>query len=300
MFNRSQNGLDAILKRPEKRPPPPWWQQLLSSPLQTLAEALHILRPVKARQHPKPICIVCISDTHNFKPSVPDGDVLIHAGDLTQAGTVEELEEMLEWLKSLPHAHKIVIAGNHDHALLSPDKDKLNWGEIIYLQNANTKISFPNGRSINFYGHPWTLKHGSQAFEYRPHADTWTSHYPQEVDVFITHTPPKYHLDLDNYGADYLLRELWRIRPRLHVFGHIHGGYGQQVLTYDDFEACYEDIRRGSGGWRTLLRMVYRFAVFICSSTAVRESVPRTILVNAAHVGGVRDSLRREAIKVYI
>ena len=294
------DGLDALLKRPEKREEPPMWQQFFASPLKTLAETLYSLRPIQARRHPHPISIVCISDTHNSKPSVPDGDVLVHAGDLTQTGTFEELEETLEWLRLLPHAHKIVIAGNHDFVLQSKDKDRLTWGDIIYLQDKDTKIDFQNGRSINFYGNPWTRKHGNWAFQYQPHEDTWTNYSPQEVDVFVTHMPPKYHLDLDGYGENLLLNELWRIRPRLHVFGHIHGGYGQDVLTYDDFEASYEKIRRGSSGWGALLKMWYRYVVYFCSSTAVKDSIPRTILVNAAHVGGLRDNLRREAIVVYI
>lgn len=61
--------------------------------------------------------LVCISDTHSMHrriPEVPDGDVLVHAGDSLGQGTLENIEELNEWLGTLPHRHKIVIAGNHD------------------------------------------------------------------------------------------------------------------------------------------------------------------------------------------
>ena len=60
--------------------------------------------------------LVLISDTHGLhsKVSVPDGDILIHAGDLTNVGKAMEIAEAGEWLRSLPHKHKVVIAGNHE------------------------------------------------------------------------------------------------------------------------------------------------------------------------------------------
>ena len=58
--------------------------------------------------------IVCISDTHCAEIDVPDGDILLHAGDLTYMGKPDELRVVMDWLSSLPHKHKIFIAGNHD------------------------------------------------------------------------------------------------------------------------------------------------------------------------------------------
>jgi hypothetical protein len=77
----------------------------------------------------KRISVVCISDTHNTKPSLPDGDLLLHAGDLTQYGLFDELQAQLDWLNAQPHQHKIIIAGNHDLILdevfvrLHPDRE---------------------------------------------------------------------------------------------------------------------------------------------------------------------------------
>ena len=57
--------------------------------------------------------IVAISDTHGLHGSltIPDGDLLIHAGDLTRHGTLNDVQEFNYFLGSLPHPHKIVIAG---------------------------------------------------------------------------------------------------------------------------------------------------------------------------------------------
>ena len=60
--------------------------------------------------------IVLVSDTHGLHDSirVPHGDLLIHAGDLSASGTGHEVAAAAKWLGSLPHRHKIAIAGNHD------------------------------------------------------------------------------------------------------------------------------------------------------------------------------------------
>lgn len=55
--------------------------------------------------------IVCISDTHNNTPKLPPGDVLIHAGDLTNQGSYDELERTVAWLEKAPFEVKIVVAG---------------------------------------------------------------------------------------------------------------------------------------------------------------------------------------------
>ena len=297
---RSNYGLDAILQRPEKRPTPPWWDLIFSNPIRGLAQLLYGARSIQPRDHANPIAVVCISDTHNHKPQIPDGDLLLHAGDLTQTGTLQEISEMLAWLRSLPHPHKVIVAGNHDFALKSEDRDKLDWGDIIYLQQSSTSIKFKNDRILNIHGSPWSPKLCFRAFEYTPHPDLWTDSSPLEADVFISHAPPRYHLDVDGYGEERLLRELWRIRPRLHIFGHIHGGYGSEVLGYDNFTAAYESIRRKTGGIGALFKMLYLYLGYLLSSEATRDAISRTTLVNAAIVGGLRDDQRREPITVYI
>ena len=59
--------------------------------------------------------VVCVSDTHNQTSNIniPDGDILIHAGDFSEAGHISEVKSFNKWLGTLPHKHKIVIAGKY-------------------------------------------------------------------------------------------------------------------------------------------------------------------------------------------
>lgn len=59
---------------------------------------------------------VCVSDTHNASPTngafkLPKGDVLIHAGDLTNQGTYAEIRKTLDWIQAADFEVKIVVAG---------------------------------------------------------------------------------------------------------------------------------------------------------------------------------------------
>jgi len=208
--------------------------------------------------------IVCISDTHTNTFPIPDGDVLIHAGDLTNKGTVAELQAQIDWLSSLPHQYKIAIAGNHDTYLdarsrktLSTEEqvEELDWKDIRYLQHGGTTLKFVNGREIVVYGAPQIPKCGGSnfAFQYDRGLDAWTGTLPKRVDVLVTHTPPKYHMDLCSpwLGCEYLLKEVWRVRPALHIFGHVHAGAGREVLQWDDMQEIYEQSmsKRGAKGF---------------------------------------------------
>lgn len=110
------------------------------------------------------IRFVCISDTHNARPSIPPGDVLIHAGDLTKGGTIDELLAAVDWIGSLAHPIKIVVAGNHDKALDAKyrasellDAPNVDWNSlgIIYLEHAATEITV-RGRTLTVFGSPYT------------------------------------------------------------------------------------------------------------------------------------------------
>ncbi len=58
-----------------------------------------------------------ISDTHSLHdrlPTIGAGDVLIHCGDFTGRGTLDDTLNFAEFMAAQPFTHKIVIAGNHD------------------------------------------------------------------------------------------------------------------------------------------------------------------------------------------
>ncbi|OAQ73058.1 metallophosphoesterase domain-containing protein [Pochonia chlamydosporia 170] len=259
-----------------------------------------------------PVTVVCISDTHNTYPEVPDGYVLVHAGDLSKSGTFEQIQETLTWLNSLPHEHKIVVAGNHD-ILLDPTLDiqnpnidaeslraKLNWGNIIYLQDTATDITCSNGRKLKIYGSPKSKDFGSpnQAFQYPASQDVWHRSIPSRADILVTHCPPRAHLDILSVGCNYLLKELWRARPRLHVFGHCHDGHGTQQLPFDDFQNNYEQIVINNGGIRRLLWM-FEDLVRSWRKHQPGPPLPWTHLVNAASADGFFHK-RKPVIKVVI
>lgn len=62
--------------------------------------------------------VVAISDTHSLQSGmrydIPNGDIFIHAGDFTRCGGKDEILEFNQFLETLPHKHKLVIAGNHE------------------------------------------------------------------------------------------------------------------------------------------------------------------------------------------
>lgn len=177
--------------------------------------------------------IVCISDTHNRHAKhpiiVPDGDVLIHAGDATMQGTLPEIKFFSDWLRALPHKHKIFVAGNHDWGFQMDRKRSLSalpYG-VHYLEDSGCEID-----GVTFWGSPWQPWFASWAFNL-PRGDALRKHWdliPNGVDVLITHSPPLGVMDYvdrgENVGCEDMLAAVEAVRPRLHVFGHIHACYG--------------------------------------------------------------------------
>ena len=185
---------------------PGLWQLFRAQPYVFLARTLYSWhKPILAMPLTSPVAVVCISDTHNTQIGVPDGDILIHAGDLTQSGSFQELQDALGWLCALPHPTKIVIAGNHELLIDSAWDDlsgqaaskraQLDWGDIIYLENNEVTISCPNGRQLRVYGSPYSTRHGNWAFQYPRNQDVWAGSVPDGIDVLITHSPPFAHLE---------------------------------------------------------------------------------------------------------
>ncbi len=179
--------------------------------------------------------IVCISDTHNCNEQikVPDGDILIHAGDATITGRVDEIVLFNSWFAKLPHKHKIFVAGNHDWLFETNNKYArgLLSDEIIYLQDSSVEIE-----GLKFYGSPWQPRFFDWAFNLMRGAELaekWKL-IPDDMDILITHGPPNGILDevprkyfVENTGCEELRKRVEQIKPKLHVFGHIHRGYGQ-------------------------------------------------------------------------
>ncbi|KAF5373200.1 hypothetical protein D9757_010556 [Collybiopsis confluens] len=207
---------------------------------------------------------VCISDTHTRSFPVPDGDVLLHSGDLTKLGYVNEFQQTMEWIDKLPHKTKIIIAGNHDLPLHSEwfkgvfeswrrgnnhsvEKEyqsiiKLMKGKearkanVVYLQDEEYSFKVKeDGRTWSVYGSPWSPEFGGWAFGYeREEAPALISRIPK-TDILLTHGPPHDIFDRtirgDKPGCSALREalEAGQLRPRLHLFGHIHEAHGAHI-----------------------------------------------------------------------
>lgn len=174
--------------------------------------------------------IVCLSDTHDRhdRLEVPDGDVLLHAGDFTGSGTEAQVAAFGAFLAGLPHREKVVIAGNHDFLFeREPERARELLGDVTYLQDAGADVA-----GLSVWGSPWQPWFFDWAFNLprgAPLAERWAL-VPDGVDVLVTHGPAHGILDTTHggqrVGCEELARARARIRPRLHVFGHIHESYG--------------------------------------------------------------------------
>jgi Icc-related predicted phosphoesterase len=174
--------------------------------------------------------LVCLSDLHSLKPAcpIPEGDVLVIAGDICGHGTLYEIKAFDSFLADLPHRHKLLIAGNHDWPFSRvPKKARALIKHAVYLQDSGIDID-----GIKFWGSPWQPFFCNWAFNLprgAPLAQVWAK-IPSDTDVLITHGPPYGILDRiyngDHVGCEDLRAALSRVRPKLHVFGHVHESYG--------------------------------------------------------------------------
>ena len=191
--------------------------------------------------------IDCISDLHGHLPQLPGGDLLIVAGDMTARDEPNQHEDVIEWLLKQSYKRKVVIAGNHDNHIQRNDLPVYDDG-IDYLCDSGTefcgKDSLGNPLTIKIWGSPWS----SQFPGINPHCCAFTRPFmsslkdrwdliPNDTDILITHNPPYGVLDQikTDYGASVGCKDLLeasenRIRPRLHVFGHIHENGGKKIV----------------------------------------------------------------------
>jgi Icc-related predicted phosphoesterase len=176
--------------------------------------------------------IVAISDTHNLhdRISIPEGDVLVHCGDSLGRGSLAELSAFDHFLSRLPHRHKILIAGNHDWCFeRQPDEARSRVRHAIYLQDESVEIE-----GLKFHGSPWQPWFLDWAFNLErgePLREVW-ARIPEDTEVLVTHGPPHGILDRttrgEPVGCEELRARVEELRTPLHLFGHIHEGYGSE------------------------------------------------------------------------
>lgn len=189
--------------------------------------------------------ITAISDTHgqHEKLKLPQADILIHAGDVSKRGTEAQIKEFINWFSAQPHQHKIFIAGNHDFFFEQADETQLNEvipSNIIYLNDSGIDINGIKiwGSPVQPWFHNWAFNR-RRGEEIRKHWDL----IPTQTDILITHGPVCGILDRTVYGQEVgcadLLEAVERIKPRVHICGHIHEAYGEKVVAQTRFiNAC--------------------------------------------------------------
>lgn len=187
--------------------------------------------------------ISIISDTHAkhkvLNDTLPGGDILIHAGDLSSMGYVHEIQNFCKWFGSVSdYDHRIFIAGNHDFLFENhPDRaaeivNSYEW--INYLQDSFVTVGGEYGDLVKVYGSPWQPEFCHWAFNLPRNGEelarVWTD-IPEDVDILVTHGPAYGKLDQvkgrpDKLGCELLAARIAELKPKIHVCGHIHSGNG--------------------------------------------------------------------------
>lgn len=200
--------------------------------------------------------IVAISDTHNQHKQIdlPEGDILVHAGDICGHGNIWELESFCKWLKTQTpkFEHTLVVAGNHDKCLEGQTaylcENMIRETGATYLRDSGVNIE-----GLNFWGSPVTPYFFAWAFNIKrgklhQHWDL----IPDDTDVLITHGPPMGTLDLEprgltHVGCSELAARIENLKQlKLHIFGHLHLNHGVEVkngVTYVNAATCTEEYK---------------------------------------------------------
>lgn len=140
---------------------------------------------------------------------MPEADVIIHSGDISNSGTEEEVLDFLNWFIELQYQHKIFVTGNHDLCLWDAEGIEDLPDNLYFLQDKSVIIDGKKFFGLAF-NHPVKL-------------------IPDDADVVITHEPPVMILDESSgthWGNAPLRNRIFEVKPRYHLFGHAHESYG--------------------------------------------------------------------------
>jgi Icc-related predicted phosphoesterase len=190
----------------------------------------------------KEMKITFISDTHTKHRQLylEGGDLLVHAGDIMNSGySAYEIQDFCKWFEAQDYDVCAFIAGNHDRMFENePEKvaEIVNSYGVDYMQDSGFEYGdFPD-EMVKIYGSPWQPEFYNWAFNLPRCGEelgkVWNN-IPEDVDILVTHGPPQGHLDVSgepwyegDLGCEILRHRVDTIKPKIHVFGHIHGSYG--------------------------------------------------------------------------
>jgi Icc-related predicted phosphoesterase len=198
--------------------------------------------------------IDCLADCHGFYPQLEGGDLLIVAGDLTARDLGLEHHKFVEWLSTQPYKRKVFCAGNHDNYWKIRS---LWWNDLTieYLCDSGTEFKYEekdpidkgavvldtiwtSAKKLKIWGSPWTpwfkgINPLCTAFTgTEEELEAKFALIPDDTDILVTHGPPHgCYLDENREGkmlGSVALRDrCFKLKLKLHVFGHIHEGYGR-------------------------------------------------------------------------
>jgi len=214
---------------------PRWRRPTASSEVHRLSAA-----PPESGVQPKPttghrarprrsLQIVLLSDMHELhrEVDVPDGDILLCAGDWTMfSRSLRSIVDFNDWLGELPHKHKLCVAGNHETYLQTTPTNRSLLTNAVLLMNEGVEIE-----GLRIWGSPVTPVGPAFSMRSAEERRRLYAAIPANTDILITHGPPRGILDRapgSNFhsGDQELLDAVNRVRAKLHVFGHVHGAHG--------------------------------------------------------------------------
>jgi len=182
---------------------------------------------------PRTMELVLLSDTHNGHDGlqIPPCDILVHAGDWSRHGTLDEAAAFFRWYGSQPARVKILTAGNHDFvAGREPETARALAREhgILWLIEEGADVL-----GLRVWVSPYSPRHGEWVFQ-AERGEELRRHWepiPRDLDLLVTHSPPHGVCDRivkgEHVGCADLLDIVRERPPRLHVFGHVHEAFGE-------------------------------------------------------------------------
>lgn len=175
--------------------------------------------------------ICCLSDSHmhHKKIKMPSCDMIIHAGDFTYHGELDEVAQFLKWYGEQKAKYKLLVCGNHEKWISEQGdllKEMCRDEGIQLLNNTHTVIE---GHTI--FGSPYSRKFGNWA--YMVDETDLGAMYDKilpDTTILITHGPAYKHLDFcpnGHVGSTALEHAISKLpKLKLHVTGHIHESRG--------------------------------------------------------------------------
>lgn len=194
----------------------------------------------------KELRLIFISDTHTYhdKIKLPKCDILVHAGDYSFIGSIPEVNKFMTWFSEQDCSYRVCINGNHEKMFWKNPNLFMSLipKNVIFLLDNQVEIE-----GLNFYGSPHTKEFCSWAYPYfnEQEAEVIWNKIPDDTDILITHMPaykmhdgapykvgrngllvPSLDEGGEPVGCKVLKSRIEKVKPLIHVAGHIHEGAG--------------------------------------------------------------------------